>query len=349
VLTLLLNIMSFSQMFSMLTKGQTPVERVAVPPVASSAGRSTSGTISVKKPTVPVVCSLSEQERIEQQNRIERLKAARLESQKQASAKTKKPDKQPRAPAKKATKSSTKSPAQPSTKTRGPTSYVPPVSHTPKKKVCWTSKNVGSSLLTQLNFKDIMKQADNVNSEKLKLTVKVRKDQPPSKRTSREGTAKAITDSRSSSPVTQKPSRPEVEKKSQLPDKQAGKLKCSGPAPFSKPMPSLLEKRRKKTAQRDEESDEDIDDFIVDDEEEEEQLRSRDIGYDRDEIWGIFNRGKRRSHFEDQDDDLSDMEATGSQVLDEERRSAYHGKKEDEREEMELQRRADAKRKKLKR
>lgn len=65
--------------------------------------------------------------------------------------------------------------------------------------------------------------------------------------------------------------------------------------------------------------DDEDDDFIVHDEEQDYNDDEADTGYDRNEIWNIFNRGKKaRSYDYDDYDDESDMEATGDQVFDEE-------------------------------
>lgn len=130
-------------------------------------------------------------------------------------------------------------------------------------------------------------------------------------------------------------------------------------------MKKLLDKqkKRKTTSSRYdgiEEIDDEMDDFIVDDEDDDfieddrgysrSRGRSRDeYGYDRDEIWSMFNRGKRRSDYVDDYEDFSDMEATGADVLMEEQRSARQAREEDEAEERELKRRAleKARRKKL--
>lgn len=84
-------------------------------------------------------------------------------------------------------------------------------------------------------------------------------------------------------------------------------------------------------------------DFIVDDEEEQEE----EGDYDRDEIWKMFNRGKSRSDYVDYDDDLSDMEATGSEVLNEELRSAKRAKLEERAEAERERRRVEEKRRRL--
>lgn len=107
--------------------------------------------------------------------------------------------------------------------------------------------------------------------------------------------------------------------------------------------------------------DDELDSFVVDDEEEEEeeygqeqhygQSRRNDIyshkdtGYDRDEIWAMFNRGRKRSYYNSYDDyDSDDMEATGAEILEEETRSRRQAEVEDRRELEEEKRRAAMKR-----
>lgn len=115
---------------------------------------------------------------------------------------------------------------------------------------------------------------------------------------------------------------------------------ASQPSQLAQPSQKLAKKQRARQRLIDSE-DEDLDDFIVDDEEEEEYA-SRKVDYDREEIWRIINRGKRRyEHFDD--DDLSDMEATGSQVFAEERKSAAQARREDEMEQETIQRHAEEK------
>lgn len=141
-------------------------------------------------------------------------------------------------------------------------------------------------------------------------------------------------------------------------------------------MQKLLDKRKDRelrSARYDDEYDEDMDDFIVNDEDDEDIIdvrddeeddgyygrtsgrsRSRydeDPGYDREEIWSMFSRGKRRADYMEYEDDLSDMEATGEDVLREEMRSTRMARREDEEQERELRRHAEekARRKKTRR
>lgn len=108
--------------------------------------------------------------------------------------------------------------------------------------------------------------------------------------------------------------------------------------------------------------DDDLDDFIVDDEDDDRATKEnrhraaikRD-GYDRDEIWSIFNRGRKRRRdygydsYEDMDEDDDDMEATGAEVLDEEERTLRQAKLDDRKEAAILERHRQEKQKKKKR
>jgi protein SPT2 len=126
-------------------------------------------------------------------------------------------------------------------------------------------------------------------------------------------------------------------------------------------MQKLVDKRKRKAENTRrsyyDEDDESLDDFIVDDDGDEEEgdhygrgarsggrrYKDEDEGYDRDEIWQMFNRGKRRADFVIEDEDDSDMEATGAELFREEQRSLRVAREEDEAEERELKRRAEEK------
>lgn len=98
-----------------------------------------------------------------------------------------------------------------------------------------------------------------------------------------------------------------------------------------------------------EEVDSELDDFIEDDLGEEEtrySSRSEDPGYNRDEIWAMFNRGRSRSRYYndyDDDDDADDMEANEMEILDEEEYATRMAKLEDKREEEWLRRHEEEK------
>lgn len=85
--------------------------------------------------------------------------------------------------------------------------------------------------------------------------------------------------------------------------------------------------------------DSDMSSFLASEDEEQSQ------DYDRDEIWAMFNRGKKRSHFDRDDYDSDDMEATGAEIWEEETQSKRTAEMEDRRELAEEQRLREIKRK----
>lgn len=116
------------------------------------------------------------------------------------------------------------------------------------------------------------------------------------------------------------------------------------PLPVRKPSEKLqarLQKRRTarpgvSVAEEEDFEEDELDSFIASDEEEQE---SYGADYDRDEIWSIFNRGRKRSHYDQYDDeDTDDMEATGAEIFEEELLSKRRAMEEDMRELKEEQR-----------
>lgn len=105
---------------------------------------------------------------------------------------------------------------------------------------------------------------------------------------------------------------------------------AKAPIPLRKPS-SGLEQRLKSTRapQPLESESDDMDSFIESDDDESDHAK-RD--YDRDEIWSIFNRGRKRSYYNHADEDSDDMEATGAEILEEEMRSKRNALEEDRRE-----------------
>jgi protein SPT2 len=111
----------------------------------------------------------------------------------------------------------------------------------------------------------------------------------------------------------------------------------------------------------DDEYDSQDDGFIVDEDEEGENMAAaakaarrqrrdydnmRSQGYSKDEIWEIFNRGKKRSYYDRYDDyDSDDMEATGTEILEDEERTLKQAKLDDLREQKLLEQKALQKRK----
>ncbi|SCU87406.1 LAFA_0E06546g1_1 [Lachancea sp. 'fantastica'] len=106
-------------------------------------------------------------------------------------------------------------------------------------------------------------------------------------------------------------------------------------AKLRKKLDTLKKTRQAKHEVYDEEDD--MDDFIEDDEQEPE--------YNRDEIWAMFNKGRKRRDFES--DDESDMEANEMEILEEEEQASRMARLEDKKEEQWLKRHEEKKRKKF--
>lgn len=351
-----------------------------------------------------VKTSLTPQEQEEQRKRIERLKAARPSNQASLAAKT---PKKTTSASSRSDKTPKKASVTSSRKHNAVSTVSAPVSAAPTK-----------APVKKLNFREIMKQAEQVDSEKLKMKMKVKTHEKEKTSTgpqssgripstaaasrSRVGSTSIRSDPISrrpnnSTPITsasRKISEPissasrakkglesaassKILKKSEPISRKASSNSSSSrsggttsktmkseskparpvsrtPAPLAQPMQKLMDKRKRKAEQTRQayydEDDESLDDFIVDDEEDDygRDNRSRryedeDEGYDRDEIWKMFNRGKRRADFVIDNDDDSDMEATGAELFREEQRSLRVAREEDEAEERELKRRAEEK------
>lgn len=112
------------------------------------------------------------------------------------------------------------------------------------------------------------------------------------------------------------------------------------PLPARKPSEQLQKRLQLRPGARSgaeqNESEDDWSSFIASDEEEQ---ASCGADYDRDEIWSMFNKGRKRSYYERYDDeDSDDMEATGAEILEEELRSKRRAMEEDKRELAEEQR-----------
>lgn len=110
------------------------------------------------------------------------------------------------------------------------------------------------------------------------------------------------------------------------------------PKPLAQPSAKLkakLDARRK--SKQEYYDDEEENDFIVNEEDE---------GFDRDEIWKMFNKGKSRYTY-NEDYDSSDMEADGDEIFEEEEISSRNAKFEEKRESQLEKKRIEEKRKRL--
>lgn len=210
----------------------------------------------------------------------------------------------------------------------------------------------------KMSFKDLMKKADGVDRTKLEMNVKTtekkrmdasqQRTKPPLSRKSTEKTKQlqpaAQVSSRQSGPEKTKPSRNQP---ATGPTPQIRNNKRSAPAPTAKPSAELAERiqrRRQKLSQLHRDEDSELSDFVVDDTDENNSgdWKGRTLS---DEIWGIFNTAPKRADYGNDSDD--DMVATGTDILEEERRSASQARREDALEERRLQELNLKKRRKL--
>ena len=231
-----------------------------------------------------------------------------------------------------------------------------------EKSVSRTSSpvNVAGTKLEKPGFKSKLGRSSSLNPQS---TSRSRSRSPPAPRSSmspRSGEVKSNRTEEQHAPRgTHTGSRPARGKVGS--DEQGDRL-VRVPIPkniVSQPNKKLKEKLRRNRGNREsydryrneygreeEEGDDysDLDGFIEDDEEEWSgrggHAGGRDEGYDKDEIWAMFNRGKRRSdynYYDDYDED-DDMEANEMEILEEEEESRKVARMEDKREEEWLRR-----------
>ncbi|CDK24170.1 unnamed protein product [Kuraishia capsulata CBS 1993] len=214
--------------------------------------------------------------------------------------------------------------------------------------------------IKKLKFNELMKKASKVDSQKLAMATPFKSVSPDPHDKKKERTSTGFVNSPPISPLksamkpaSRPPSKTAIKP---IPKPVVQDQKLQGPAPFARPSEQLSKKlqQKKKSSLHpsvplknsrydDEDEDEDDDEFVVYDEEE---TYKEAGGYDRDEIWSIFNRGRKRD-YQDYDDDSDDMEATGAEVLDEEERTTRAGRIEDEKERRLLEQHEAEKRRRL--
>ncbi|KAI5968922.1 hypothetical protein KGF57_000037 [Candida theae] len=213
----------------------------------------------------------------------------------------------------------------------------------------------------KLNFNELMKKANNIDHDKLSIKISqksmspepsTRKSLPKktatvSNKPSTTTTTKATTDGRRNRQVTTKvKAKPVQQSRPSLPVR---KPLPKVPMPARQPNAKIQERLNQKSLDKRQvhgnryDEDDDLSDFLVSDEEQEDGVG--EDGYNRDEIWAMFNKGRKRKYYEyndydDDDDDDDDMEATGADVLEEELRSRLDAEREDRREMEEEKRRA---------
>lgn len=206
----------------------------------------------------------------------------------------------------------------------------------------------------KMNFNELMKKASNIDQSKLSIAIQNKKKSPdPGRgeraRVDRRSTEKSVVDRRAPDRRIDRRAADRRTPDRKTPERRTppvSKEPIRQPLPTRKPS-SKLEQRLKSKKQQELE-DEEEDDWIVSDEEE--QSHIQDAGYDRDEIWAMFNKGKKRSYYDRYNDYDSedDMEATGAEILEEEMRSRRRAEMEDRKEMEEEKRLAELKRKRMK-
>lgn len=219
-----------------------------------------------------------------------------------------------------------------------------------------------SKPVKKMNFNDLMKKASKIDQSKLSVSIKPKAKSHESNLTQ----SKYRPTSRGASAPTDN-RKNAVQRKdtmSKSPNRHISnstKQQQIAPLPIRKPS-SKLEERLKSSGKTKaslnskygetrnnysayDDYDEDSESFIVSDEEEADYHNTHAPDYDRDEIWAIFNKGKKRSYYDRYDEDSADdMEATGAEILEEEMRSKRNAELEDRRELEEEQRLAALKR-----
>lgn len=195
----------------------------------------------------------------------------------------------------------------------------------------------------KMSFSQLMKKASSIDQSKMSISITPKSKTPdrllsPKKREirPREGNPRVARDARERGALRELRERRENVKQKERRDpvrlKEVEPVKLRTPIPTRKPS-AKLEQRLKSRPREEEEGSDGMDSFIESDEE-----QASYGTYDRDEIWSMFNRGKKRSHFTQYDDDSDDMEATGAEIWAEEARSKRNALEEDRREMEEEQR-----------
>lgn len=201
----------------------------------------------------------------------------------------------------------------------------------------------------KVNYKDLMKKASSIDNSKLSLKIKAKSALPPARpppslrsKTPESSTTKATIGTKLLSRTSNTPrnDRSSQSKAHKAPTVASTKPRTAAPLPVRQPSQKLSQSlNTRRTNREDEDDDDDMLSFLASDDEEVAQ------DYDRDEIWAMFNKGKKRSYYDRYDDyDSDDMEATGAEILAEEMRSKRTAEIEDRREREEEQRLQELKR-----
>lgn len=214
----------------------------------------------------------------------------------------------------------------------------------------------------KMSFSELMKKASLIDQSKMSIAIKQKTKSPENVRPrrtprpdgeSRQKNGESARSGHSSKTFRSDRVRPNGPSAREAPNRHGAgnggrdsareprdpRPEMRAPLPTRQPSEKLQAqlKGRQSAAREEEEYDEDDwGSFIASDEEEEQQAYGGD--YDRDEIWSMFNKGRKRSYYTQFDDeDSDDMEATGAEILEEEQRSKRRAMEEDMREMKEEQ------------
>lgn len=211
----------------------------------------------------------------------------------------------------------------------------------PRTPATTQSASVAPASRKKVNYKDLMKKATTIDNSKLSLKIKAKSLLPPIRLHSRPERSASIAGRPSLSTTLSNMAKSAVSGR-QLHPTERLKTNKNGPRKpesFSRPLPraplpvrqpsaKLSQSLGSRRTNDEEDDDSDMLSFLASDDEEE-----RNQDYDRDEIWAMFNRGKKRADYERYDDyESDDMEATGAEILAEEMRSKRTAELEDRRE-----------------
>lgn len=211
--------------------------------------------------------------------------------------------------------------------------------------------------MKKLSFNELMQQADkraeqqrngmsNTSPKYLKSRIDIRKRSP--KPTAKDSVPRSCSKSSTSQQIYDKNLKNSSSKKSELRSRSTLNTLSNIAQPNAKLAKALKVKDRQKTtnkkSSRYADLDDDLSDFIDDDDE---ALHQSNVNsYDRDEIWSIFNKGRKR-HYESESSD-DNMEANEMEILEEEEYAEKMARLEDKREEVWLKRHEKQKRERKK-
>lgn len=289
---------------------------------------------SQDRPIDPVVARLKEKRRLEREQKERELREKKgLPPKKTTTSKPKSSS---------SSRSGSRQPSSQRSRSLSP-SLAPQPPQPPKKK---------------LNYNELLKKAATIDHNKLSINLLQKSKSPEAKSkpldtksgpAPRQSTQKPIGNPRHTSPpTTAYPQKPHVKPIPQRASKPVPVIKAPLPPrqPSSKIKQRLEEKRKSRSYEEVEEED-DLSDFVEDDEEYDDGYGADEIN--REEIWAMFNKGKKRSMYYGDDYDSDDMEATGAEIFDEEYQSRLDAEREDRREMEEEKRLQALKRKRLNR